>query len=176
MLVRVLRATLIALLVVAGAAAVTAATGGGERRAGDHTPTRARRTVPLSWDGLNDTLVRGAQWAAAVDHERAAAQARETAGRARDSAAARTTTRASGTRRAGGVDWDGIARCETGGNWQHQTRYDGGLGILHAAWTEFGGRDFAEYGSQATREQQIVVAERIYARYGLSGWGCRAYG
>jgi hypothetical protein len=75
-----------------------------------------------------------------------------------------------------GVDWDSVARCETGGNWQHQTQYDGGLGILHAAWVEFGGREFAEYGSQATREQQIVVAERIYARHGLSGWGCRAYG
>jgi len=75
-----------------------------------------------------------------------------------------------------GVDWDGIAQCETGGNWQHQTQYDGGLGILHAAWIEFGGRDFAEYGSQATREQQIVVAERLYARHGLSGWGCKAYG
>jgi len=75
-----------------------------------------------------------------------------------------------------GVNWDGIARCETGGNWAHQTQYDGGLGILHAAWVEFGGRQFAEYGSQATREQQIVVAERIHARHGLSGWGCKAYG
>lgn len=74
------------------------------------------------------------------------------------------------------ADWDGIARCETGSNWAHQTAYDGGLGILHAAWVEFGGRQFAEYGSQATHEQQIIVAGRIHARYGLSGWGCKAYG
>ena len=29
---------------------------------------------------------------------------------------------------------------------------------------------------QATREEQIVVAERVYAEYGLSGWGCKAHG
>ena len=75
-----------------------------------------------------------------------------------------------------GVDWDGIARCETGGDWQHQTRYDGGLGLLHVAWIEFGGRDFAEYGSEATREEQIIVAERLHDRHGLSGWGCKSYG
>ena len=75
-----------------------------------------------------------------------------------------------------GVDWDGIAMCETGGDWSHQSQYDGGLGILHVAWLEFGGRDFAEYGSDATREEQIVVAERLHDRHGLSGWGCKAYG
>ena len=75
-----------------------------------------------------------------------------------------------------GVDWDGIAMCETGGDWSHQSQYDGGLGILHVAWLEFGGRDFAEYGSDATREEQIIVAERLHDRHGLSGWGCKAYG
>lgn len=75
-----------------------------------------------------------------------------------------------------GVNWDRLANCETERNWQHQTKYDGGLGILHVAWVQFGGRDFAAYGSQATREEQIVVAERLYDSYRLSGWGCKAYG
>ena len=81
------------------------------------------------------------------------------------------------------ANWDGIARCETGQQWDHQTQYDGGLGILHAAWTEFAnkveeemGIGLPEYGSQATREQQIVVAHRLWKRHGLSGWGCKSWG
>jgi hypothetical protein len=76
-----------------------------------------------------------------------------------------------------GVNWDGIARCETGGNWSMRgSRYSGGLGFYNGTWNSFGGREFAANAGMATREQQIVVAERVYARYGLSGWGCRRYG
>jgi hypothetical protein len=76
-----------------------------------------------------------------------------------------------------GVDWDGIAQCETGGNWSMRgSRYSGGLGFYNGTWTSFGGREFASNAGQASREQQIVIAERVYAAYGLSGWGCRAYG
>ncbi len=79
--------------------------------------------------------------------------------------------------RTTGVNWDGIASCETGGNWSMQgSRYSGGLGFANTTWSSFGGGQFAPNAGQATREQQIVVAERVYARYGLSGWGCRAYG
>ncbi len=76
-----------------------------------------------------------------------------------------------------GVNWDGIARCETGGNWSMQgSRFSGGLGFANSTWSGFGGGQFAPNAGQASREQQIVVAERVYARYGLSGWGCRRYG
>jgi hypothetical protein len=76
-----------------------------------------------------------------------------------------------------GVDWDGVARCETGGNWGMQgPRYSGGLGFYNGTWSGFGGREFAPNAGMASREEQIVVAERVYARYGLSGWGCRAHG
>ena len=75
------------------------------------------------------------------------------------------------------VNWDGIAECETAGNWHMQgSTFSGGLGFYNGTWTGFGGREFAANAGQATREQQIVVAERVYARFGLSGWGCRAYG
>ncbi len=75
------------------------------------------------------------------------------------------------------VDWDGIARCETGGNWQMRgSTFSGGLGFANSTWSGFGGRQFAPNAGMASREQQIVVAERVYARYGLSGWGCRHYG
>lgn len=75
------------------------------------------------------------------------------------------------------VNWDGIAQCETAGNWSMRgAKFSGGLGFYNGTWNAFGGQEFAPNAGMATREQQIVVAERVYARYGLSGWGCRAYG
>ena len=75
------------------------------------------------------------------------------------------------------VNWDGIARCETAGNWRMQgSSFSGGLGFYNGTWSSFGGHQFAPNAGMASREQQIVVAERVYARFGLSGWGCRAYG
>jgi uncharacterized protein YabE (DUF348 family) len=69
--------------------------------------------------------------------------------------------------------WDNIARCETGGNWAMQgPLYSGGLGIYNGTWNGFGGQQFGGNAGQATREQQIIVAERIRARYGFSAWGC----
>lgn len=76
-----------------------------------------------------------------------------------------------------GVDWDGIAACETAGNWRMQgPRFSGGVGFYNGTWNAFGGRQFAPNAGMATREQQIIVAERVYDEFGLSGWGCRAYG
>lgn len=70
--------------------------------------------------------------------------------------------------------WDGIAQCETGGNWQMVgSRYSGGLGFANSTWDSFGGREFADNAGRATREQQIIVAERVKARYGVDEpWGC----
>jgi Transglycosylase-like domain len=50
--------------------------------------------------------------------------------------------------------------------------FSGGVGFSNAAWDEWGGRQFAPNAGQATREQQIVVAERIRASVGLGAWGC----
>ncbi len=124
--------------------------------------------------GLNETLAPVYAYVGLVESNRVRAVLEAELARRADVARSRASRSVPNNSTA--VDWDGIAQCETGSNWSHQTRYDGGLGILHVAWLEFGGRDFAEYGSQATREEQIIVAERLYARHGLSGWGCRAYG
>ena len=76
-----------------------------------------------------------------------------------------------------GVNWDAIARCETGANWSMRgSKFSGGLGFYNGTWSAFGGRQFASNAGLATREQQIVVAERVYHSYGLSGWGCRRFG
>jgi hypothetical protein len=94
-------------------------------------------------------------------------------------AAAAEAARAASVAQSGhtGVNWDSIAECETGGNWSMQgSRFSGGVGFANTTWNGFGGREFAPNAGQATREQQIVVAERVYAQYGLSGWGCKAHG
>lgn len=91
-------------------------------------------------------------------------------------AAAQAAQAAKMTQRTG-VNWDSIAECETGGNWSMQgSRFSGGVGFANTTWNGFGGREFAPNAGQATREQQIVVAERVYDEYGLSGWGCKAHG
>lgn len=75
------------------------------------------------------------------------------------------------------ANWNGIARCETGGNWSMVgASFSGGVGFANTTWNGFGGRQYASKAGYATKDQQIAIAERVYARYGLSGWGCRAYG
>jgi hypothetical protein len=69
-----------------------------------------------------------------------------------------------------GSVWDRLAQCEASGNWATHTSngYSGGLQFVNSTWIGFGGGQFAPQAWQATREQQIVVAERVLAS---SGWG-----
>jgi hypothetical protein len=79
---------------------------------------------------------------------------------------------------AGGASvWDDLARCESGGNWAINTGngYYGGLQFSHGTWHNYGGGEFAEYPHEATREEQIIVAERLRAARGYAPWpACRA--
>jgi hypothetical protein len=71
-----------------------------------------------------------------------------------------------------GSVWDSLAQCEASGNWSTNTGngYSGGLQFAHSSWRGFGGGEFAPMAYQATREQQIVVAERILASQGWGAW------
>lgn len=137
-------------------------------------------SASYAFDGLNDTIsvavfAARVDAARAADAERARTEARARA--ARELPRRSSLDRTSSSLRADGVGWDAIARCETGGDWSMTgPRFSGGLGFANTTWNGFGGREFADLAGHATREQQIIVAERVYARYGLSGWGCRAYG
>ncbi|MFI2610946.1 transglycosylase family protein [Kitasatospora sp. NPDC018619] len=78
-----------------------------------------------------------------------------------------------------GTDWDALARCESGGRWGINTGngYYGGLQFDAATWRANGGLAYAPRADQATREQQIAVAEHLAARRGLAPWpacGARA--
>ncbi len=69
--------------------------------------------------------------------------------------------------------WDRMAVCETGGNWAMRgSRFSGGVGFANSTWNAFGGQQFASNAGLATREQQIVVAERVRAAVGFRAWGC----
>ncbi len=69
--------------------------------------------------------------------------------------------------------WDKMARCETGGNWSASgQKYQGGLGIFWQNWNHYGGLKFAPTAGQATKLEQIIVAERIRAEHGWRAWGC----
>ncbi|AKK10642.1 transglycosylase family protein [Corynebacterium uterequi] len=81
--------------------------------------------------------------------------------------------------------WDSLAQCESGGNWHINTGngYHGGLQFHPTTWHAFGGGEFAPTAYQATREQQIIVAERTLAQQGWGAWpacsakmGLRGYG
>ena len=68
--------------------------------------------------------------------------------------------------------WDKVAYCESGGNWAINlgSGYYGGLQMLGSTWRNYGGTEFAATADQASREQQIVVAERIRDDVGYGAW------
>lgn len=80
--------------------------------------------------------------------------------------------------------WDRLALCESGGDWTASTGngYGGGLQFAHgpgwSTWQAFGGQEFSAHPWEASREEQIVVAERVLSRSGWRAWpGCaRALG
>ena len=71
--------------------------------------------------------------------------------------------------------WDSIAQCESSGNWSINTGngYYGGLQFNLATWRSVDGQDFAVYPHQASRAEQITVANRLYAIRGLQPWSCK---
>ncbi|MET7295922.1 transglycosylase family protein [Streptomyces griseoloalbus] len=73
---------------------------------------------------------------------------------------------------ADGAAWDRVAECESGGSWSQNTGngYYGGLQLTQDDWEAYGGLDYAQSADQASRGQQIVVAERILADQGVGAW------
>ncbi|CAL9328825.1 transglycosylase family protein [Streptomyces sp. Tu 3180] len=75
---------------------------------------------------------------------------------------------------ASGTDWDAIAACESGGNWQANTGngHYGGLQFTQSSWVAAGGLRYAPRADLATRKEQIAVAERLARLQGMSAWSC----
>jgi hypothetical protein len=66
------------------------------------------------------------------------------------------------SRKGGSVKfWESVAWCETNHDWDDGGYYAGGLGIAKVTWVGYGGRQFAPTAKTATKEEQIIVANRI---------------
>ncbi|BDB42500.1 resuscitation-promoting factor RpfC [Mycobacterium kiyosense] len=70
---------------------------------------------------------------------------------------------------ADSMNWDAVAQCESGGNWAANTGNGayGGLQFKQATWEEYGG---VGNPAQASKQQQIAVANRVLASQGPGAW------
>lgn len=93
----------------------------------------------------------------------------------------------SGTASAASLDaWERIAACESGdqntpnsGNWSlsgGDADSTGGLQIQDRTWADYGGTAIAPHAYQASKAQQIAVAEKILAAQGPGAWVCNSPG
>lgn len=84
-------------------------------------------------------------------------------------ATAMATAFSGGTAHADTMNWDAVAKCESGGNWAANTGngHYGGLQFKQATWSSNGG-----YGSPAfaSRAEQIRVAENVLQSQGVKAW------
>jgi resuscitation-promoting factor RpfB len=70
---------------------------------------------------------------------------------------------------ASGSVWDRLAECESGGNWSINTGngFYGGLQFSLSTWRAYGGTGMPH---EASREEQIAVAERVQDGQGWGAW------
>ncbi|WP_198520392.1 transglycosylase family protein [Kitasatospora sp. CB02891] len=68
--------------------------------------------------------------------------------------------------------WDKVAQCESTGNWSINTGngFYGGLQFTSSTWAAYGGTAYAPQANQATKAQQIDVAEKVLASQGPGAW------
>jgi hypothetical protein len=71
-----------------------------------------------------------------------------------------------------GLNWDAVAQCESGGNWHINTGngFYGGLQFDSSTWLANGGGAYAPRADLASREQQIAVANKLFAARGSAPW------
>ena len=69
-------------------------------------------------------------------------------------------------------EWDAVAQCESGGNWSINTGngYYGGLQFSASTWAAYGGTQYAGTADQASKAQQIEIAEKVLAGQGKGAW------
>ncbi|MBT2480570.1 transglycosylase family protein [Streptomyces sp. ISL-94] len=69
-------------------------------------------------------------------------------------------------------EWDRVAQCEAGGNWAINTGngYYGGLQFSSSTWAAYGGKAYAAQANQASKSQQIAIAEKVLKGQGKGAW------
>ena len=73
---------------------------------------------------------------------------------------------------ADGTTWDRVAECESAGQWSADSGngYYGGLQLSQADWEKYGGLNYAQSADEASRSQQIAIAEQLLDDQGLTPW------
>ncbi len=74
-----------------------------------------------------------------------------------------------GTASAAEYNWDGVAQCESGGDWNINTGngYYGGLQFSQSTWAGNGGSGSP---ANASKAEQIRVAENVLQTQGVGAW------
>lgn len=74
------------------------------------------------------------------------------------------------------AQFDKLAQCESSGNWSIDVGlFEGGVQFLNSTWLAYGGGEFAPHANEATREEQIYVANKLQKVTGWKSWpGCSA--
>jgi uncharacterized protein YabE (DUF348 family) len=80
-----------------------------------------------------------------------------------------SSSRSSAPAVASGSVWDRLAGCESGGNWHINTGngFYGGVQFTLSTWHAYGGSGLP---SNASREQQIAIAQKLQASAGWGQW------
>ncbi|MPZ66263.1 MAG: hypothetical protein GEU83_12360 [Pseudonocardiaceae bacterium] len=70
------------------------------------------------------------------------------------------------------AEWNRVAECESDQRWHVDTGngYYGGLQFSSSTWDSFGGEEYGSTADEASREQQIVIAERVLDAQGWGAW------
>jgi Transglycosylase-like domain len=68
------------------------------------------------------------------------------------------------------ADWEAVSMCESTGRWHIDSQFDGGLQFHPVTWLEFGGGEFGRFAYEASKIQQIAIAERVLAIQGPKAW------
>jgi len=68
--------------------------------------------------------------------------------------------------------WDGVAACESSGNWAINSGngFFGGLQFTSSTWISFGGGRYAPSADKASRSVQIAIARRVLVAQGPGAW------
>ncbi len=73
---------------------------------------------------------------------------------------------------APGHNWNGVARCESSGDWHINTGngFYGGLQFAAATWLGYGGGAYAPRADLAGAAAQVAIAERVLVGQGIGAW------
>lgn len=68
--------------------------------------------------------------------------------------------------------WDTLADCEANGDWSSRAHslYQGGLQFHPQTWDAYRDPGMPGHAADASREQQIIVGERVQADQGWKAW------